>query len=143
MMKPGSIGGLCAILAAVERDWAALVGESLARRSCLAGYEDGYLCVRVENQAALTDMNFKKTRIAAAIRSAGKIEVKGVKVELGRIRPRTRGGMAERAQRPPEIQLDEAKIGEYMRQAAELCPDLDEELKKRIARLRVLCETRL
>ena len=134
------IARLCMVLATIEREWRRIVGDTLAERSAPSGYDDGVLHIAVDSQAVLHDMNFKKNAIVREIRTKARLNVESVKIEIGRVRRTNATPMMPRCKPPKKIQIDEARVQVFCDEILSQHADMDPELVRRIARIRMLCE---
>lgn len=134
------VAKLCVVLATIEREWGRIVGDDLARRSTPSGYANGVLRIAVDSQAALYDMNFKKNAIAREIRAKARLEIESIKIEIGSVW-RSSAESAMPGRRPVRtVTVDETRVGSIRDEILGQHTELDPELARCIARLRVLWE---
>lgn len=133
---------LCMTLAALEREWPAVVGRRLAEKTAPKSYDDGVLLVAAENSSVLQDLNFKKNAIVQMLRKKAMIAVEDIRVEIGStthrvqaIRNAGKHGTAKTAA-PIDPQLEDAVCSDILAAFGELSP----ELARKIARCRILSE---
>ncbi|MDR1944476.1 MAG: DUF721 domain-containing protein [Synergistaceae bacterium] len=132
---------VCAALSVIEREWARIVGDALASRSCPISYDDGVLVVFVQGQSALQDINFKKNAIIKEIRTKALLKLNGLKVEIGH---NGTSGAAAATPRPARLrasprvdpEAEEALRDNILSAHADLPP----ELAGAIARCRIISE---
>ena len=134
------VARLCMVLATIEREWWRIVGDALALRSAPSGYSDGVLHISVDSQAVLHDMNFKKNMIVREIRTKARLNVEGVKIEIGRVRRTNATPTMPRRKPPKKIPIDEARVQILCDEILSCHADMDPELARRIARMRMICE---
>ncbi len=134
------IAKLCMVLATIEREWRRIVGDALAERSAPCGYCDGVLHIAVDSQAVLHDMNFKKNTIVREIRTKARLNVEGVRIEIGRVRRTNATQLMPRYKPPKKITVDESRVQLFCDEILSQHADMDPELARRIARVRMMCE---
>ncbi|MDR1514203.1 MAG: DUF721 domain-containing protein [Synergistaceae bacterium] len=129
----------CTALAAIEREWARIVGPALARRSRPTSYEDGVLVVSADGHAALQDMNFRKRQIIMEIRKNAWLELSDLKIETGRPYSQNMAHLPHPAKRTaPPKRIDPEALEKLSGEILSAHPDLPPELASSIARCRLM-----
>lgn len=125
-----SIMGLCMELSRMEREWQSIVGPVLGRRSSPVSYDDEVLVVAVDGQAALHDMNFRKSAIMREIRTRVSLKVRDMRLQTGNPRrteisaPKSAAKFAPRRRRAPDESVVEAIYECLLREYTGLDPRL-------------------
>jgi hypothetical protein len=133
-----SVSSLCMALSAIEREWRAIAGDRLAYRTAPKALEGNVLVVAADGQAALQDLNFKKSALVRKISAGARIELRDIRVELGAA-PRASACPALRpAPRAP--QTDPEAVESLAVEILSSYGDIDPELARTIARCRVATE---
>lgn len=144
LLPSASITGLCMMLSTLEREWASVVGDALARRTAPKAFDGEILIVAADSQAVMHDLNFKKNSIIRAIRTNARIGVSEIRAELGRVGTRqTRRVSGSGAARRKEVGIvDDASLEAARREISSAYPDMPEELAESIARCRIIADSR-
>lgn len=139
-----SLTKLCMVLSAVEREWPAIVGGVLSRRTSPRQFDQGILVVAADSASVMQDLNFKKNAIIRTIRTKARLDVRDVRVEIGSV---SGGARATRVQPAKKNRLCRAGAIDARLEEA-LCADLaaayadlPEALVRSIARCRIMSGT--
>lgn len=133
---------LCLVLSTIEREWFRIVGNRLAARSVPSSFADGVLVVRVDSQAALADMNFKKGAIIREISLKANLDIADIQGEIGVVRSACRIAppKSRRATGRAKPKLDEKRHEQLSQEILAEHADLDVRLAECIARCRILSD---
>ncbi|MDR3321234.1 MAG: DUF721 domain-containing protein [Synergistaceae bacterium] len=137
-----SIMRVCKALAVVEREWARIVGVALASRSALKAYEDGVLVISAEGQAALQDINFKKSFIMREIRTNARLKVSDVRVEQGYMHGGEMPVIVPAVRAHGRVRIDPEAEEAIKNEILSAHDGLDPDLARSIARCRIASERR-
>lgn len=136
---------LCIKLALLEREWAAIVGEELARRSCPAGCAlsggVAVMTLQAQDSATAASMNFGRTRLQRILSGYLSLPKLRLEIKVGKISRST----SAKPPAPAWQRRAPVRVGtEEMERELEFISAFidDEQLAETLARLKVLTQKR-
>lgn len=136
---------LCFRLAELEREWAGIVGEELARRSSIASCslerECAVITLHVSDGAAVASMSFLKNRLARMLKDYLRLDAVRVDIKAGNVKRLS-------AVRPPlpvwkrraPVKIGDNDVSRELEFTSAAC--FDKDLAESFARLKALVERR-
>ena len=141
---PPSYGERIKIQKAISK-WKEIVGPQLGERSAPFDLENGQLLVIAENPLVANRLSMMGGSIMRAFMEGWRLEVKKVKVVVGRLplaaSPSTTPSAIRRA-RPTEVRVNEEDVQNLAENYREQTPDLPEDAVQALARLKLFLEKR-
>lgn len=135
---------LCMILSMVEHEWPRIVGDLLASRSRPTSFENGVLVISADNQAAMSDLNFKSSFIKREIEKKARLKLKGVKVEIkSSVRRRAVKEIITKKIRDRSLNIDQKLQDDIKNDILTKYDGIDPELALCIARCRIMSSEKL
>lgn len=136
---------LCFKLAELEREWAGIVGEELARRSSVAScsleQECAVITLHAADGATVASMSFLKGKLARMLRNYLKLDAVRIEIKTGSVkRPSSVKPPLPAWKRRAPVIIGDNEVAHELEFTAAACRD--EELAKSFARLKALVERR-
>lgn len=136
---------LCLKLAELDLEWAGIVGEEFAKRSCVASCslepECAIITLHAEDGATVTSMNFLKNKLARILRDYLELKTVRIEIKIGKMIHRRRAKQPQPAwKRRVQVVAGDEEIARELEFTSAACGD--EELAKAFARIKALVERR-
>lgn len=136
---------LCFKLAELDLEWAGIVGEEFARRSCVASCSleqgDAVITLHTEDGATAVSMKFLKNKLARILKDYLELKAVRVEIKVGKIIRRKTAKPPQPAwrRRIPVIVGDD-EVARELEFTSAACSD--EDLARNFARVKALVERR-
>ncbi|MDR1732226.1 MAG: DUF721 domain-containing protein, partial [Synergistaceae bacterium] len=115
-------------------EWGKVVGPALGGRSAPTDLVNGELLVTADTPLVASRLSMMGGNIARALRENWALEVRKVKVVVGRPPVKRASGAGGRL-RPPEVTVRDEEVREFRRLCQDRAPDLPEDAADALARL--------
>lgn len=123
-------------------DWARVVGSTLARQSSPVDMADGELLVTADTPLVANRLSMMGGNISRVLMEEWRLEVRKVKVVVGRAPLKRTAAPDFSRSRPPSVSVREEDVREMRRRVDEQSPDLPEDAAESLARLRAFFSRR-